>query len=61
MIKKSLFLSTLAVLSVLTVNQTLALGPLKNNLKLGSQKKFSEEQAAPLTREDVQNFRKSRD
>lgn len=61
MIKKSLFLSTFAVLAVLTVNQTLALGPLKNNLKLGNQKKLTEEQAAPLTREEIQNFRKSRD
>ena len=55
--KKSLFLSSLTVLSVLTVSPTLALGPLKTNLKFVGQHKNLEEQAGasatPLTREDI--------
>lgn len=53
MIKKSLFLSTLAVLSVLTVNPTQAIGPLKNILKLGQHHKNQEEYSEFLTKEDV--------
>lgn len=55
--KKSLFLSSLTVLSVFAVSPALAIGPLKNNLKFVGQHKNVEEQAgasaAPLTREDI--------